>query len=316
MTTIAFGTAVMRRLCAEKRSNFVRQCWLRTALLALLLGTVAPAAAFDFGKLIENVGKGDVDKLLETGKRVVAATRSMTEEEEIHLGRDLAGRLLGAMPPLKQADAQTYINRLGRWLTLQTTRPDLPWRFAIVSSDSLGAFATPGGHVLVTTALLRLMRDESELAGVLAHEIAHVIERHHAEAVMKKARAALARDVAADVIADYTKGNPLVRNALLEGGMSLYASGLDQGDEFAADLTGVVIAARAGYDPFGLLMLLTTLDALDPAEPRASLLFATHPDTRERIERLASAAAAWQADYGTTLRDLERFDALQTALPE
>src|SRR5690606_6466786 len=109
---------------------------------------------------------------------------------------------------------------------------------------------------------------------------------HHAEAVMKKARAALARDVAADVIADYTKGNPLVRNALLEGGMSLYASGLDQGDEFAADLTGVVIAARAGYDPFGLLMLLTTLDALDPAEPRASLLFATHPDTRERIDRL------------------------------
>lgn len=304
----------MQRPRAPKRSNVVRWCELRAAMLALLLGTAVPAAAFDFGKLIENVGKGDVDKLLETGKRVVAATRSMTEAEEIHLGRDLAGRLLGAMPPLRQAEAQAYINRLGRWLTLQTTRPNLPWHFAIVTSDSLGAFATPGGHVLVTTALIRLMRDESELAGVLAHEIAHVIERHHVEAVMKKARAALARDVAADVVADYTKGNPLVRNALLEGGMNLYASGLDQGDEFAADLTGVTIAARAGYDPFGLLMLLTTLDALDPAEPRASLLFATHPDTRERIERVAAAAASRLEDYGTTLRDLERFDTLQAEL--
>ncbi|MEX2479259.1 MAG: M48 family metalloprotease [Gammaproteobacteria bacterium] len=307
-------TALMQRPRAPKRSNVVRWCELRAAMLALLLGTAVPAAAFDFGKLIENVGKGDVDKLLETGKRVVAATRSMTEAEEIHLGRDLAGRLLGAMPPLRQAEAQAYINRLGRWLTLQTTRPNLPWHFAIVTSDSLGAFATPGGHVLVTTALIRLMRDESELAGVLAHEIAHVIERHHVEAVMKKARAALARDVAADVVADYTKGNPLVRNALLEGGMNLYASGLDQGDEFAADLTGVTIAARAGYDPFGLLMLLTTLDALDPAEPRASLLFATHPDTRERIERVAAAAASRLEDYGTTLRDLERFDTLQAEL--
>ena len=167
--------------------------------------------------------------------------------------------------------------------------------------------------MLVTTALVRLMRDESELAGVLAHEIAHIVERHHVQAVMSKARAALAKDVAADLVGDYTN-NPLVKTALLEGGMNLYASGLDQGDEFAADRMGVTIAARAGYDPYGLLMLLSTLDALDPAEPRASLLFATHPDTRERIDRLAAAAAAWPDAYASTLRDINRFGAAQARL--
>ncbi|MEQ8232223.1 MAG: M48 family metalloprotease [Gammaproteobacteria bacterium] len=286
------------------------------ALLAGLLGmaTVQPATAFDFGNLLDKVKQGDVTKLVDVGKRLVDATREMSEPEEIRLGGDLAGRLLGAMPPLDDAAAQAYINRLGRWLTLQTSRPDLPWHFAIVDNDSLGAFATPGGYVFVTRGLVALMRDESELAGVLAHEIAHVVERHHVHAVMSKARASLARDVAADVVADYAGGNPLVTQALLEGGMNVYASGLDQADEFDADRAGAVIAARAGYDPFGLLMLLNTLDALDPGEPRAALLFATHPDTRERIERLAAASTPLGEDFPSLLRDDTRFGAVQATI--
>lgn len=292
--------ARMRRLVASA-----------TCVLLLLAG---PASAFDFGDLVDKVKKADVTRLIDVGKRVVDATRVMPENEEIRLGQDLAGRLLGAMPPLPDAAAQAFINRLGRWLTLQTERPDLPWHFAIVQNDSLGAFATPGGNILVTTALISLMRDESELAGVLAHEIAHVVERHHVNAVMKKARAGLTRDMVADLAADYTKGNPLVAQVLLDSGMNLYTSGLDHEDEYAADHAGLLIAARAGYDPFGLLLLLTTLDALDPGEPAATLLFSTHPDTRERIDRLAAAAAALEADYPNLLRAHERFGSVQNAL--
>lgn len=278
-------------------------------LIAPLLFTTG-AAAFDFGKFVDKVKQADIEKLIETGKRVVDATREMPEAEEIRLGQDLAGRLLGAMPPVADDQVQRYVNRLGRWLALQTERPDLPWRFAIVHNDSLGAFATPGGHVFVTSTLVSLMRDESELAGVIAHEIAHVVERHHVHAVMKKARAELARDVAADLARDYTQGNPLVSQVLVNGGMNLYASGLDQDDEFAADLAGMVIAARAGYDPFGLLMLLTTLEAVDVNEPRASLLFATHPDTRSRIERLARAGEQLEQDLAPMLTDDARFEAV------
>ena len=285
----------------------------RAAFVFALLGAM-PVAAFDFGNLLDKVKDADVSRIVDVGKRLVDATREMSEAEEVQLGGDLAGRLLGAMPPLADPQAQTYINRLGRWLTLQTARPDLPWHFAIVRSDSLGAFATPGGYVFVTTGLVALMRDESELAGVLAHEISHVVERHHVHAVMSKARAGLARDVVADIAADYTKGNPMVTRAVLEGGMNVYASGLDQEDEFAADRAGAVIAARAGYDPFGLLMLLNTLDALDPAEPRAALLFATHPDTRERIEQLGTASAALEGDYASLLSDPARFEQARAAV--
>lgn len=282
--------------------------------VVLLLALVAPVHAFDFNNLLDKVQRTDVNKLLEVGKRVTEATRGMSEPEEIRLGTDLAGRLLGAMPPLPGHEVQAYVNRLGRWLALQTGRPDLPWHFAVVASDSLGAFATPGGYVFVTSALVGLMRDENELAGVLAHEIAHVVERHHAEAVMKKARANLARDVAVDLVGDYTRGNPLVTQILVEGGMNLYASGLDQEDEFAADRAGALIAAQAGYDPYGLLMVLSTLDALDPGEPRASLLFATHPDTRQRIERLAAATAALEQGYPSLLTEHARFEALRAAV--
>ena len=283
-------------------------------LLGAMLAIPTLVTAFDFGKLIEKVKDADVGKIIDVGKRMVTATQQMSEDEEIRLGQDLGGRLLGAMPPLPDPEVQAFVNRLGRWLSLQTERPDLPWHFAIVANDSLGAFATPGGNVFVTSALVSLMRDESELAGVLAHEIAHVIERHHVNAVMKKARAGLTRDLVADVAAEYTGGNPMVAQVLLDSGMNVYASGLDHEDEFAADKAGMLLAARAGYDPFGLLMLLTTLDALDPAEPRASLLFSTHPDTRTRVERLADLTEDLQADYPSLLRSAERFEAMQSTL--
>ena len=97
---------------------------------------------------------------------------------------------------------------------------------------------------------------------------------------MKQARAALARDVAANMAREYVSKNPLVTKALLGAGMKIYSTGLDQSDELAADSAGTVIAVRAGYDPLGLLFVLTTFDSIDAAEPRSSLMFSTHPPTR------------------------------------
>lgn len=279
------------------------------SVCAILGWTAAPA--FDFGSIVKNL---DVNKAVDVGKRIVASTSELSEEEEIALGDDLMARLLGAMRPVDDAALQSYVNRVGRWLTLQTRRPDLPWRFAVVDTDSLGAFAAPGGNVIITAGLMRLMRDENELAGVLAHEIAHIVDKHHVHAIMKKARASLARDVAANLASEYMSNNPLVSEALMGAGMNIYASGLDQEDELAADSAGTLMAARAGYDPVGLVLVLTTLDSIDKAEPRGSLMFATHPPTRERIDRLVPLADDLAAANEGTLRDPVRFTTAQASL--
>lgn len=286
-----------------------------TFLLAgLLVAVVIPAPAFDFGKLGDAVRKLDVNKALDVGKRIVASTTEMPVEQEIALGNDLMARLLGAMRPLDDAAVQSYVNRVGRWLTLQTSRPDLPWRFAVVDTDSLGAFATPGGNVVITAGLMRLMRDENELAGVLAHEITHVVDKHHVKAIMAQARLSLARDMAANMASEYVAKNPLVTAALMNAGMQLYSSGLDQADELAADSAGTLLAASSGYDPLGLLFVLSTLDTIDTAEPRGALMFSTHPPTRERIDRLEQLAENAADTYPGTLRDTNRFGSTQARL--
>jgi len=270
----------------------------------------APAAALDLGGMLQNL---DVNKVLETGQKLSAATQEMPAHEEIGLGRELAARILGAVPPVADPALQAYVNRVGRWLTLHTERPELPWHFAVVDTDAVGAFATPGGSVIVTAGLVRLMRDENELAGVLAHEISHIVQKHHVRAIMNRARARLAADVATELAAQYVAKNPLVTRALLDTGMNLYGSGLDQGDEYGADRAGMVIAARAGYDPLGLVYLLTTLDSIGAAEPRTQLLFATHPPTRSRIDALGAVADQLGA-YQNSLQDSERFAQIQGSL--
>jgi predicted Zn-dependent protease len=165
---------------------------------------------------------------------------------------------------------------------------------------------------VITAGLMRLMRNEDELAGVLAHEIAHVVKKHHVKAIKKRARASLARDAAAEMVADHLSKNPLVTDALLGAGIGLYASGLDQSDEPAGDLAGTVIAARAGYDPLGLVFVLTTLDSIDTEEPRGSLMFATHPPTRERIDSLVEIADETASEHPGLLLDTRNFPRCRT----
>lgn len=288
---------------------------LRFRLVSVaLLAVVMPSFAFDFGSITEAVKKIDINKVVDTTKKLVDATTEMSEADEIALGDDLTARLLGAMPPVADPAVQSYVNRVGRWLSLQTDRPNLPWRFIVTNTDSIGAFAVPGGSVIITSGLMQLMRDENELAGVLAHEIVHVVEKHHLRAIMKQARTDLAKGVAADLAQAYLKKDSRLTDALLNSGMKLYASGLNQADEISSDAGGSKIAARAGYDPLGLLLVLTTLDTINVEEPRMAVMFSTHPPTGERIDRLATAIEPIAAEMDSTLQDADRFRVAQQAL--
>src|SRR5690606_26282584 len=117
-------------------------------------------------------------------------------QSEVDIGKGVAANLLGAAPLVKDEKLQAYVNRLGWWLVQHTERTDLVWHFGVLDTDSLNAFAAPGGYVFITRGLLLNMRNEAELAGVLAHEIAHVLQRHHLAAIQKNAQTGIVADLA------------------------------------------------------------------------------------------------------------------------
>jgi beta-barrel assembly-enhancing protease len=248
------------------------------SVLALVMATPAHA---QFGA-INGLIKG-----AKNAKDLSDSFKKMSEPEEIRVGGDLAGIILGAAPLIKDAARQRYVNQLGRWLALHSDRPDLPWKFGIIETSDVNAFSMPGGYVLISRGMFDKMRSESELAGVLAHEIAHVVRKDHIAALQTSLR-----NSAITGFSEYATGGggigSLVKTAIINAGKDMFTRGLNKNDEFDADRMGVVIAARAGFSPFGLVGVLQTLSAGSDDKSYA-LMTKTHPAPVERIDRLDKA---------------------------
>ncbi|MBI2772587.1 MAG: M48 family metalloprotease [Burkholderiales bacterium] len=208
------------------------------------------------------------------------------EPKEIEIGRQLAAVLLGSKPLHPDMALQRYVNRLGRWISLQSARPTLPWTFGVLDDPGFNAFAAPGGYIFVTKGLVDRV-DEAELAGILAHEITHVTDKHHLKAIRAKARAGMVTQVIGSQIRSNVGG--AISGQMLALGRNLYGSGLDQDDEFDADRNGVALAARAGFDPYGLASVLQQLRTATPDNPLFSLSLATHPPAQQRLDQLEQA---------------------------
>lgn len=252
-------------------------CRLLGLLAALALAAPAQAQLGGLGRMVRGAQK------------VTSAAKAMKdigEAEEIELGGDLAGMLMGAAPLLEDPARQRYVNRVGRWLASHSERPNLPWKFGIIDTSSVNAFSTPGGYVLITSGMLEQLRSESELADVLAHEIAHVVKRHHLKALQRQHGNSPFGEVTRRVSGGGVVGR--LTSRLVDSGRELFARGLDKNDEYEADRMGVVIAARSGYSPYGMVGVLQTLGAMQTAS-RAALISKTHPTANHRIERLDRA---------------------------
>src|SRR5688500_18439501 len=104
----------------------------------------------------------DFDKIKSVAGKV-AALKEPDEADEIQLGKGVSSALLGAAPLVNDLELQAYVNQVGKWLTLHTDRPALPWRFGVLDDDGVNAFAAPGGNVFITRGLMLRMRDEAEL---------------------------------------------------------------------------------------------------------------------------------------------------------
>jgi len=249
-------------------------------LACMVLTTFLSAAhAFDLGQELRNAAR----ELQKPG--AASSLGGYSEAEEVAIGRQIAGNLLGAAPLVNDKKLQKYANNVGRWVANQSERPDLVWHFGVIQSNDINAFAAPGGYIFVTLGLYRKLTNEAELAGVLAHEIGHVIKKHHLK-ILQQSRMV---DLGGKLLGKQVGGDNEKIASLIGNGAEIVSRSLDKGAEFEADRIGVVLAARAGYDAFGLPGVLQEIGHTAPGDDRVALLFKTHPHPDERLAKLNNA---------------------------
>jgi len=211
---------------------------------------------------------------------------NITEEEELKLGADVSAKIRARFGVAQDAAVHKYVTLVGTTLTDQSTRAKLPWTFIVLDTDGVNAFAAPGGFVHITRGALALIKSEAELAGVLGHEIAHVAQKHTVNAIRK------AKGV--QIGTSETSSN---RGAFL-GALANRAydmvleNSFDRGDELDADKEGILLVQKAGYAGTGLSEFLARLDERNKTQAEKNGLFASHPETQERIAKVKQLAAS------------------------
>ncbi len=208
--------------------------------------------------------------------------KNPSREDEIAVGRNVTGTILGAAPLVNDVQLQQYVNKVGRWVASQSERADLPWHFGVIDSNDVNAFAAPGGYVLITKGLYLRLISEAQLAGVLGHEIAHVVQKHHLKVMQKQALL----DAGTSFLKEKISKNKLTQRAVSTGA-EISARNLDKSAEFEADSMGTVLAARAGYEAYGLAEVLQDMETINNNDGSVALLFQTHPHPDDRLAQLS-----------------------------
>lgn len=227
---------------------------------------------------------------------------------EIEIGRGMAGRLLATFPPSSERRAAGYLNLVGTFVARQSPEPARQYMFQLTTDPNVAAFACPGGYVIVSTGTLKFAQNEAELAGVLAHEVAHVYKKHVLNAIRQKAEkkdgeaaeeSARKRiepggdSKASSSMARYLSGggNGLSIIMAAGGGLStLLEEGLSPEQEFEADREGVQIMVKAGYDPQAYVDFLERLGR-EAKESSLKVMKKTHPSFADRLAALRPLVA-------------------------
>jgi len=273
-------------------------------IILLLIAPGAQAFNLDLGGLGDVIG---VDrktmKRIEQGARIVGALIPISDEEERILGRAVAERVI-ARYGIEHDPGRTYfLNLLGTALARRSDRPAIAYRFAVLATDDVNAYACPGGYIFVTRGALSMVRDEAELAAVLAHEISHVTERHIVKALQQSSLMKVGAEVAAEA---FSKGGALF-NQMADFATDALFNGLEKEDEYASDRKALVYLDRLGYDYPAMYDVLRLLDERRRAG-KTKVLAKTHPTPASRIRMLKGAQRGLGLDEATGIRLKSRFD--------
>lgn len=241
-----------------------------------------------------------------------AGCLSVTRQDEIEMGRDYAARLEQELPLIRTEGIRGRVAEIGDHLASHSSRPGMPYEFHVVNTDAINAFAVPGGFVYMNRGLLEEAENMSQVAGVLAHEIGHVVARHSAEQLEKARTLSLGYGLVS-VLFGQPEG---VAAAGINLGANFYFARHSRADEAEADAIAVSLMVESGWSPRGLVGFFRIMLEERDRQPNAlEALFASHPltedrirDVRRRIDRIDEARLAGLRS------DTDDFDSFQALL--
>jgi len=237
---------------------------------------------------------------------LLAGASEVPYETERTIGESLALEGFGRYGlPVDDPELQRYVNRVGTAVARNSLRPTIPYNFVVVESELYNAFACPGGIIFVSSALVRSMNDEAELAAVLAHEVGHVAKKH----ALNSIRRAQFLSGASKLTAASMRGSQGQQFQSMVGDLQgvLFDRGLDKGMEYEADLAAMETAYRTGYDPAGMIRVLEALERKEAAtQDKKGSWYSTHPPLAARLEKTREALARYP-DAASLARVPERF---------
>jgi len=283
--------------------------------LTLALSACVPSeVASGLGGIIPVSSPVPVGGLIQSGAAVAKSLENFTAEEEHYIGRAVAANLLSQYPPLANSQSNRYLNLLGQSLARHSNRPETfgGYRFQLLDSAEVNAFAAPGGLILVTRGLARCATTEEELAAVLAHEIAHVNLSHGIKTIKSARRgqalatigslAASQAPLPSQVSAWSSYFSGAVGDILQE----LTVKGYSRSAEFEADKTAQAILERAGYPQSALAAVL---ENMAPRVASGAGFGRTHPPAVARRKALGGSAdipanSVRQARFETAMKSI------------
>lgn len=252
----------------------------QTMLVLALIAMCSPAYA----------QLGGIGGAMKKAKQIADAKKKVddltfTEEEEQTIGLEVSQKVRQRFGVVQDAAVHKYVSLVGMTLTKVSDRPDLPWTFIVLDTAGVNAFASPGGFVHITRGALAFIQNEAELAGVLGHEIGHITRKHAINALRKNAAVKLGASAGSNRSSLLAAAGNAVYSNILE-------NAYDRGDELDADNVGVELPQTVGYRGSSLGTFLTRLDERNKEQPDRNGLFASHPETKERIDKIAALAMA------------------------
>ncbi len=238
---------------------------------------------------------------------MLAQISLVSVEQEIAIGKEANAQVRKDVPEVGDAQAAAYIRGIGQRLVRAAPGPKYPYSFTMADYREINAFALPGGPVWINRGVLHTATSESQVAGVLAHEVAHIAQRHAADQLTKATVANLGLGLLGAVLGNGGgAGAAQMAAGFLTNGVFLKFS---RDDEREADQVGLQILRKAGWDGRGMVELFQLLQREQQTNPGSvATFFSSHPSPQDRIGRLQGLAGS-----GGT-RDSREFQAMRTRL--